>query len=144
MQGRFNPKNPKKYRGDPTQIFYRSSWEFTLMLRLDSDSNILEWGSEEVIIPYRSPIDGKIHRYFPDFRIKNASGNVILIEIKPDVQTRPPKQPKRKTKRFIQEVMEYGKNKAKWEAATEYAKDQGWTFKVMTEYDLGLVKKHDK
>ena len=36
----------------------------------DSTTNILEWGSEEIVLPYRSPIDNKVHRYFPDFYIK--------------------------------------------------------------------------
>ena len=66
-KGYFKPKNPKKYKGDPTNIIYRSSWECKLMIRLDEDPNVISWGSEEIIIPYRSPIDNKIHRYFVDF-----------------------------------------------------------------------------
>ena len=68
--GRFKPKNYKKYKGDPTRIYYRSLWERRFMVYCDNNVNILEWGSEEVIIPYKSPIDKRVHRYFPDFYIK--------------------------------------------------------------------------
>ncbi len=140
-QGRFTPKNPKKYAGDPSKIFFRSSWELKLMFRLDSDPNIIEWSSEELVIPYRSPLDGEVHRYFVDFKVKTATNATMLIEIKPHSQTIEPKIPKKKTKRFINEVVEWGKNSAKWAAADEYAKDRGWTFVVFTEYELGIATK---
>ena len=89
--GRFLPKNPQKYRGNPTNIIYRSTWERRVMNWLDTTENIVEWGSEELIIPYRSPTDGKIHRYFPDFyvkvRQKDATIRVMILEIKPHKQT---------------------------------------------------------
>ena len=85
--GRFKPKNYKKYKGDPTKIFYRSLWERRFMVYCDGSASILEWGSEEVIIPYRSPLDNRVHRYFPDFYIKykNKQGKIIreIIEVKP-------------------------------------------------------------
>src|SRR5581483_9137771 len=93
LQGRFSPKNPEKYKGDASQIFYRSSWELKLMLRCDTDPNIVEWSSEEIVIPYVSPLDGKVHRYFPDFKIKTKQGKTMVIEIKPLTQTKPPKKP---------------------------------------------------
>ena len=106
--GRFKPKNYKKYKGDPTRIFYRSLWERRFMVYCDESTNILEWGSEEVIIPYRSPLDNRIHRYFPDFYIKykNREGRIIreIIEVKPKKYLSPPKEPKRKTKRYLTEV----------------------------------------
>ena len=101
--GRFKPKNYKKYKGDPTKIFYRSLWERRFMVYCDGSASILEWGSEEVIIPYRSPLDNRVHRYFPDFYIKykNKQGKIIreIIEVKPKKYISPPKKPKRKTKR---------------------------------------------
>ena len=84
-KGFFRPKNPSKYKGDPTNIIYRSRWELKFMVYLDSHPDVLSWGSEEVIIPYRSPIDNKVHRYFPDFVVKkrNPAGIIetLLVEI---------------------------------------------------------------
>lgn len=108
------------------------------MMRFDKDANVVEWMSEEIVIPYISPIDGKRHRYFPDFRIKDSKGNITLIEVKPLAQTKEPKVPKRKTKRFINEVLEWGKNQAKWSSAKEYAADRGWSFVIITEKELNL------
>lgn len=141
-KGFFKPKNPTKYRGDPTNIVYRSSWELKLMIWLDTHPDVLQWGSEELVIPYRSPIDNKIHRYFPDFfvRKRSSSGKVenVVIEVKPYNQTVPPKAQSKKTKRYINEVYTWGINSSKWEAANEYCKDRNWRFIVMTEKDLGI------
>ncbi len=141
MQGQFKPKNPAKYRGDVNNIYYRSSWELSAMCNFDKDPNVIEWSSEETVIPYISPIDGKPHRYFIDFKVKFKSVNTVLIEIKPASQTQPPKQPKRVTKRFLTEAAEFGKNQAKWKAAREYAVQRGWTFQVWTEKELGIWTK---
>ena len=69
-RGRYIPSNPKKYKGDSSRIIYRSLWERKLMVYCDRNEKVLEWGSEEVIIPYLSPWDNKFHRYFPDFYMK--------------------------------------------------------------------------
>ena len=107
-KGRYNPQHPKKYKGDHHNIIYRSLWERKFMVYCDTNERILEWGSEEVIIPYLSPWDGKMHRYFPDFyiKVKQSTGKIkkFIIEVKPKNQTRPPKPVTRKTKRFINEV----------------------------------------
>lgn len=109
---------------------------------LDRNPNILSWGSEEVIIPYKSPVDGRWHRYFPDFivKIREQSGKTktMILEIKPRHQTEPPEPQKRKTKRYINEVVTYGVNQAKWKYAEEYCKDRGWQFQVLTEDHLGF------
>lgn len=83
-KGFFKPRNPKKYRGDPTKIVYRSSWELKFMGYLDAHSDVVEWASEEFSIPYRSPIDNRIHRYFPDFLVKkvNADGTKRRLLLK--------------------------------------------------------------
>ena len=144
-KGKFQPKNTQKYVGNPTNIVYRSLWERKFMIYCDTNENVLEWGSEEIAIPYRSPVDGKIHRYFPDayIKVKEPDGNIkkYLIEIKPHKQTMPPKKPQRQTKGYIYEAYEYAKNQSKWEAATEYCKDRGWTFKILSENELGIGKK---
>lgn len=140
LKGRFSPRNIKKYRGDHRNIIYRSSWELKFMKYCDMNRSILEWGSEEIVIPYRSPIDGKVHRYFVDFYIKvqDVNNNIqkYLIEVKPKKQTREPKVQKKVTKRYINEVTEYAKNKAKWEAAQEFCEDRNYKFMLITEDEL--------
>jgi len=139
--GKYTPINYKKYAGDHTNIWYRSLWERKAMQRFDLNPNVIEWSSEEVVIPYISPLDRKVHRYFPDFLIKLKNGNVvetILIEIKPDSQTKPPEKKKKATKKYITEIATWGVNEAKWIAAREYCLDRGWQFRVLTEYDLKI------
>ena len=140
--GKFSPKNTNKYLGDPTNVWYRSLWERRVMVHLDDDPNVIEWSNEEIIIPYLSPIDGRWHRYFPDFfvRVKNRHGvqEALILEVKPLKQAVPPQVKKRITRQYIQEVATYGINEAKWKAATEYCKDRNWKFKVITEKDLGI------
>lgn len=139
-QGFFKPKNPKKYIGDPENIVYRSGWEARVMNWADTNSNIIRWCSEEIVIPYMSPVDNRPHRYFVDFYVeaKMPDGNVrkLLLEVKPKSQTQPPKEQKRQTKRYITEVMTYGVNQAKWHAANEFCKDRGWEFMIITEEQL--------
>ena len=141
-KGKYQPSNPKKYKGDPTNIIYRSLWERKMMRYCDLNENVLEWQSEEFCIPYRSPIDNRIHRYFPDFFIKyrDSDGKIksSLIEVKPLRQTTPPPKPKRQTKGYIREAYEYARNQAKWEAAKEWCLDRGYEFRVFTEKELGI------
>ena len=142
-KGIFRPKNPKKYKGDPSNIVYRSRWELLLMTRLDAHPDVLEWSSEEMCIPYRSPIDNRIHRYFPDFIVKkkNASDGkieTVMIEVKPKAQTKPPAVQQKPTRRYINEVHTWGINSAKWKAAEEYCKDRGWKFQIFHEDHLGI------
>jgi len=141
-KGRYTPKNPKKYKGDYHNIVYRSLWERKFMVYCDNSDNILEWGSEEIIIPYLSPWDGKLHRYFPDFyiKVKQASGNIkkFIIEVKPKKQTRPPEPVHRKTKKWLNEVKTYSINEAKWKSASEWCSNNDMEFKILTEDELGI------
>ena len=141
-KGRYNPVNPNKYKGNSQNIIYRSLWERKFMVYCDTNDKILEWGSEEIIIPYISPWDGKVHRYFPDFyiKVKQSDGNLkkFIIEVKPKKQTRPPKPVERKTKRWIKEVRTFGINEAKWKHATKWCKDNDMEFKILTEEELGI------
>jgi hypothetical protein len=141
-KGKYKLKNPQKYKGDPCNVIYRSLWERKYMVKCDTDENILEWSSEEIVLPYRSPLDKKIHKYYPDFLIKErlADGSIkkYLVEIKPKKQTSPPPVPKRKTKGYIFEAMEYAKNQSKWEVAREWCADRGYEFKILTEDDLNI------
>jgi hypothetical protein len=141
-KGKYRVKNPKKYRGDPLNVTYRSSWELKFMNWCDSNDSILEWGSEIAIIPYFSPVDKKVHRYFVDFYVKvKTKNNVIekyLIEIKPLRYTKEPTKPKRVTKQFIEEVFTYEINQAKWRAAREFCEDRKMKFIVLTEKELNV------
>ena len=141
-KGRYNPVNPNKYKGNPQNIIYRSLWERKFMVYCDTNDKVLEWGSEEIIIPYISPWDSKVHRYFPDFyiKVKQSNGNIkkFIIEVKPKKQTRPPKPVVRKTKRWINEVRTFGINEAKWKHATKWCKDNDMEFKILTEEELGI------
>ncbi len=141
-KGRYQPNNPLKYKGNFRNIIYRSLWELKFMKYCDGNKNILEWGSEEIFLPYRSPLDNRIHRYFPDFyiKVKESTGHVkkYLIEVKPKKQCTEPKPQKKKTKGYIYEVYEYARNQAKWKAAREFCADRRWEFKVLTEDELGI------
>ena len=124
-QGKYIPKKPEKYRGNPQKITYRSLWERKFMVYCDTSNSIIEWGSEEVIIPYLSPWDGRVHRYFPDFyiKVKQSDGKIkkMIIEVKPKKQCSPPiSKPKKRTRRWFNNGME---------------------FKILTEDHLGISYK---
>jgi hypothetical protein len=110
------------------------------MKKFDESDWCLSWASEEIVVPYKSPVDGKWHRYFVDFvvKVKDNSGKVKtwMIEVKPKKQTKPPEVPKRKTRKFINEVVTWNINEAKWQAAREYCKDRTWEFVIFTEDQL--------
>ena len=141
-KGKFTPKNPKKYVGDVNNIIYRSLWERKFLIYCDTNQNIIEYASEEIIVGYISPLDNRPHRYFPDFyiKVKESTGQIkkYLIEIKPKKQTVEPEKKNRVTKGYLYEVMEYAKNQAKWSAAREFCKNNGWEFKILTETELGI------
>jgi hypothetical protein len=141
-KGKFRPKFPKKYMGDPTNIIYRSLWERNCMTYFDLNLDVIQWSSEEISIPYKSPIDGRWHRYFPDFIIKikkpNHPQETIMIEVKPFKETREPQKKSRITRHYLYEVKTYGINISKWKAAEEYCKDRKWKFIILTEKELGI------
>tara|TARA_B100000003_G_scaffold92535_1_gene82973 strand:+ start:7109 stop:7555 length:447 start_codon:yes stop_codon:yes gene_type:complete len=143
IKSRYKPEYPRKYKGDPNNIICRSSWERKFCRWCDLNENILEWGSEEFCIPYRSPVDRRVHRYFPDFiiKVREQTGEIkrYVIEVKPKKQTRPPVQTsKKRTKTYINEVKTYAVNEAKWKAADEWCKDRLLEFKIITEDQLGI------
>jgi hypothetical protein len=138
---KYTPIFPEKYTGDPTNIIMRSSWETMFASWCDKNPSVVKWSSEETIIPYRCPTDNHIHRYFVDFKITVNTGKTYLVEVKPYKQTQLPEYPGRRTQRYLMESLTFMKNQAKWEAATNYAKDRGWEFKIITEHELGLTPK---
>ena len=141
-KGYYKPKYPQKYKGNPSNIIYRSLYELKLMTYLDKNPNVIQWASEEFFVPYKSPIDGRVHRYFPDFWIKkkNTEGLIetVVIEVKPAFQTIPPIPKKQITKAYLNEVQTWGINQAKWESANKYCENKGWKFVIMTEKELGI------
>lgn len=146
-KGSFTPKNPRKYKrveNGLKEIIYRSGWELTMMKALDENPNVLEWSSE-VPIPYFCSIRKNPHRYFVDFWVKTlkTDGTIEcgLIEIKPAKEQAKPKEPKRKSKKYLREAITYQNNQDKWKAAEAFAKKRGWYFKVMNQYDLGLAQR---
>ena len=142
-QGKYRPQNPQKYGGNPSNIVYRSSYELKFMQYCDLTESVNSWKSEEFCIAYRSPIDDKVHRYFPDFfvKYKDKDGTIrnLVVEVKPAKDLKMPEtNPKKRTKSWAYSVKMWVVNQAKWEACREYCKDRGWEFKIFTERELGI------
>jgi hypothetical protein len=135
-KGKYTPKNKNKYIGDVNNVIYRSLWERQAFKWLDHNPKVSRWGSEIIVIPYYLETDSRVHRYFSDLYIEFADGTKKVIEIKPSGQTRPPKKPARKTRRFIAESLTYIKNESKWNAARQYCKKKGFIFEIWTEQTL--------
>ena len=142
IKSKYKPIHPKKYQGNPNNIICRSSWERKFCQWCDRKENVISWASEEISIPYVSPKDNRIHRYYPDFLIKVKEYNnriqTYVVEVKPKKQTLPPKPRKRVTKSYIYECTTYAVNQAKWKAASEFCKDNRINFKIVTEDELGI------
>ncbi len=139
-KSRFNPKNKSKYMGDISSIVCRSLWERRMCKYLDENKNIIRWGSEELVVPYYSPVDKKMHRYYPDFLVekKNPDNTVetVMIEVKPKKQTELPERGKKQKRVYIKECLRYSINDAKWKAAREMCHKNGWRFVILTEEHL--------
>ena len=145
IKSKYKPRNPRKYKGNPNNIICRSNWEKKFCQWCDTNENILLWASEEFSIPYVSPLDRRVHQYYPDFLIKVQEGGGAIrdyvIEVKPKRQCIPPKRKSKVTKSYIYEAKTYEVNKAKWRAAEDWCKDRRLTFKVITEDELGIKYK---
>lgn len=138
-KGFFRPQNPSKYMGDPTSIVYRSLWERRFMKYCDQNAKVIRWASEEITIPYISPIDRKKHRYYVDFLLEMNTANGLktwLVEIKPKKQCRQPEKRSKTTKTYINEMKTWLVNSEKWKCASKVAENRGWEFKILTEDDL--------
>ena len=142
LKSKYKPSNPEKYKGNYNNIICRSSRERKFCRWCDLNENVISWGSEEFFIPYVSPIDNKVHRYYPDFIIQvkesNGKNKTYLIEVKPKKQTLPPVKKSKVTKNFIYETKTYAVNQAKWKAAKEWCDDRLIEFKIITEDELGI------
>ena len=136
---KYQPKNPNKYVGNPSNIICRSNWERKFCKYLDENQNILTWSSEELKIPYLSTIDKQIHNYYPDFvfeaKINQAEIETFIVEIKPKKQTIEP-TPKKNKRAYLNECITDETNRCKWKAAALFCEDKKWKFKILTEDDL--------
>jgi hypothetical protein len=135
-QGLFRPTNPSKYAGNTQHIIYRSWLEFKAMSRLDNDPTIVKWASEEFYIPYISPIDKLVHRYFVDLffeKRENTKTQKYICEVKPYDHTQPPKS---KGRKLLRETATLATNIAKWQSANKWAKQHGCKFVIWTDRDL--------
>ena len=135
-RGKYKVKKPEKYDGDYTNVIYRSLWERQFFRWCEGNDDVVRWSSESVVIPYICRTDRKPHRYFMDVKVRFKNGKTYLIEIKPEIQTLPPVKGKKRKDKFLKEVLTYGKNQSKWEAAEKYCKQRGWEFKIFTEKTL--------
>lgn len=140
-KGKFKPRNPDKYKGDPTNIIYRSSWERECMKWFDERTDVIWWMSEERAVWYTDPFAKKKRRYFPDFIIcynrKDGVQVTEMIEVKPQAQVDGPNpNPKRKTAAWAKSIQTYIINQKKWEAATKICEDRGWNFRLLTEANV--------
>ena len=135
-KGRYTIKNPDKYAGDAKKVIYRSLWERNTFRWCENNPKVKLWNSEEVVVPYVSTVDKKLHRYYVDLLIQMEDKKTYLVEIKPKKETQPPKKRSRKTKKYINEQLTYIKNNDKWEAANKFAEHNGWKFQVWTEETL--------
>ena len=136
-QGVYRILNQEKYKGSLPCV-YRSSLELKVFRWFDNNPNVITWGSESVVVPYQSPLDGRIHRYFVDLvaALKESNGNIkkLLIEIKPHKQTlRPEATKNKKVKTMIYEQTQFALNQAKWQAAEAWSKSKGYQFIILTE-----------
>ena len=142
IKSKYTPIYPSKYQGNTKHIICRSSWERKFCQRCDMNNSIISWASEEFSIPYLSPKDNRVHKYYPDYLIKVKEKNDMIktyvVEVKPYKQTMPPKPRSRKTKSYLTECVTYAVNQAKWKAAKEFCEDHRIEFKVVTEKELGI------
>lgn len=132
-KSKYKPKFPQKYETDPTNIICRSNWERCVCKFLDMNPQVVSWSSESVVVPYFDKTTQQWRRYFPDFKIKTITGDILLVEVKPKKETVEPVKPARKSARYLKAILTWGKNCSKWAAAEEYASDRSWKFQIWDE-----------
>lgn len=140
QQGYFTPRHPEKYKGDVQKIRYMSMWELKFDQFLDNNTNVIEWNSEEIAIPYVKPTTGRVHKYYPDYWVKyrDTKGKIqqAIIEIKPENQSKAPRRGRKKDSTFLRESLTYAVNIAKWRAATQFCNKYGMKFRLVSENKL--------
>lgn len=135
-KSKYRPKNKTKYLGNIDRVICRSSWERALAKWADRNKAVIKWGMEYIVIPYFDKGNGRRRRYFTDFYFEFSDGTKMIIEVKPEKETKPPRKPKRKTRRYLEEVKKYATNTSKWQAAEDWCADRGIQFHKWTEHHL--------
>lgn len=149
-QGWFVPTKPEKYVVSKNSITegkgvrYMSSWEYRFFQFCDFNPAVKKWSSEPFPVQYFSELDGKVHNYYPDvlIEVENSKGEIVrwLVEIKPFAETQPPKPPKKKTQKamnnFVKAQKTYYINQQKWSAARKFCEDNNLVWKVITEKEI--------
>lgn len=135
-QGKMKILNEEKYKGKTDEIIFRSGLERRWMNFLDNCPLIEKWSSETVVVPYVNQVDGRIHRYFTDNWIRLGDGREFLIELKPNKYTKPPRK---NSKRYLPESLEFIKNMSKWKYAEKYATKNGMLFRIITDKEVSTM-----
>ena len=105
-KSKYLPKNKQKYLGDPTKIITRSTWEWSLAKWCDNNPLIKKWSVENVVVPYYDTLKKKQRRYFVDFYVETNKGEKLLIEVKPNKETKPPFRFKNKHEDLLEILQE--------------------------------------
>jgi hypothetical protein len=139
-QGFYVPKNIQKYVGKIDNIIYRSGLELKFFRFCDNNPNVVEWGSEEIAVPYFDTLQRKQRKYFIDAYVKIQEGDIIkkyLVEVKPWKQTQEPKAGKGKKKaNLLYEQVAFQNIQDKIKFAKEFAKKHNMDFIIITEKEL--------
>ena len=108
------------------------------MTLLDQHPNVINWASESVSIPYINPLTGKRSVYIPDFLIvyqdKHGRKRAELVEVKPAKEAIAENARSKRDKAALMI------NTAKWAAAMQWCKKNGFTFRILTENELYIRK----
>lgn len=136
-QGVYGVKNRQKYIGDPNEVFYLSSWEYSFFLKLDENPSVKRWCANTLKIPYIFEVDGHRHDYYLDAYVEMVTGEKFLFEIKPDKELSHPIPPKRRNQKALSNynnrVLTFHKNRNKWLFAANFARQNGYMFVIITE-----------
>jgi len=65
---------------------------------------------------------------------KTGQTKTMIVEVKPEKQTKQPTNPKRKS--YKNDVMTFVINEAKWNAAKIICDNNEWEFKLLTEKNI--------
>ena len=129
-QGVIDPKHTKIYFSDKMNepIIYRSGLELQFIQYCENNPTIAKWASEPIEIKYFNRLKNKEARYYPDYIIQNASGDKVIVEIKPYNQCQ---KPDATDSQWLKEA--WVMNMDKWKAAKEFAESRGMKFIVVNE-----------
>jgi hypothetical protein len=150
-QGIYYPKNKDKVikLNAKGGLYYRSSLEKKMMHYLDFNDKIINWGAENIKIPYQKTemhnesqqLRITEHIYYPDFyyEILSEDGTLhkVVAEVKPESETIEPRLPINPTtkqlKNFEYALKMWNKNLSKWEYIIDWCNRKGMRFIIITD-----------